>query len=72
MPYTSAQQTKAIFALYDQRFQRGLDAFQRMQAIRERSPTPLHGFASLPGETTSDSGLSTVSSSRFSGLDDEW
>jgi hypothetical protein len=44
-----------------------------MQAIRERSPTPPHGFVSQPGETTSsDSELSTVSSSRFSGLDDEW
>ena len=44
-----------------------------MQAIRERWPTPPHGFMSQLGETTlSDSELSTVSSSRFLGLDDEW
>jgi hypothetical protein len=66
------EQVDVEIALYDQRFQRGLIAFQRMQAIRERSPTPPNGFASQLGETTSDSELSTVSSSRFSGLDDEW
>ncbi len=44
------EQVDVEIALYDQRFQRGQLAFQRMQAICERSPTPPHGFMSQPGE----------------------
>jgi hypothetical protein len=60
-------------ALYDQRMSRGLLSTQRMQAML--ASEQMEGVVSTgtgTGTGDSDSELSIVSSSRFSGLEEDW
>jgi len=62
-------------ALYDQRFSQGLLAAQRMQAMlatEQIEGVVLTSTGTSTGTGDSDSELSTVSSSRFSGLEEDW
>jgi hypothetical protein len=55
-------------ALYDQHFARGLLAYRRLEALEARSPLP----SAQTDAIDSNSELSTVSESRFAGLDEDW
>ena len=57
-------------ALYDRRIARGFLAAQRMEAII--ASEAMDGIVEGGNTVDSDSELSTVSSSRFSGLDEDW
>ena len=57
-------------ALYDRRIARGFLAAQRMEAII--ASEVMDGIVEGGNTVDSDSELSTVSSSRFSGLDEDW
>jgi hypothetical protein len=56
-------------ALYDQRFAKGVHAARWLEAII--ASEQMEGVV-LSGTSTCDSELSTVSSSRFSGLEEDW
>jgi len=64
-------------ALYDQRFSRSPLAIRKMEAIQANEPMPMEGIKiggtiAVGPIIDSDSELSTVSSSRLSGLEDDW
>jgi hypothetical protein len=70
------EQFQVEMALCDQRFSRGLLATQQMEAIiaseRMEGIVPGTGANIGGGTSDSDSELSTVSSSRYSGLEEGW
>lgn len=66
-------------ALYDQRFSQCLLAIRKMEAIQANEPMPMEGIeigrtsaVSPIINSNSNSELSTVSSSRLSGLEEDW
>jgi hypothetical protein len=59
-------------ALYDRRFAQALLSHQQMKAIKASEPISIEGIQGSTVAANSDSELSTVSSSRFSGLEEDW
>jgi hypothetical protein len=64
-------------ALYDQRFSQSLLAIRKIEAIQANEPMPMEGIEigrtnAVGSIIDSDSKLSTVSSSRLSGLKEDW
>lgn len=63
---------QAEMALYNRRFAQGLLAHQRMEAIIASEPISMEGIQGSTVAANSDSELSIVLSSRFSGLEEDW